>query len=144
MTDAPILFAPDANLGAFLMRKTGREMELWPGTCIVHVTFSERKIIDLKMRHPRVKFIAHPECEEQVLRHADFIGSTRKLLDFVCHDPAEQFIIGTESGILHTMAKADIKHLQRADESSMPSYAKELSSDELQNLIAYLFSLRRK
>ena len=104
--DRPILFAPDANLGAFLIKKTGRQMDLWPGSCVVHVTFSERKIIDLKTRHPRAVFIAHPECEEQVLRHADFVGSTRKLLDFVQNDPAEQFIVGTESGILHTMAKA--------------------------------------
>ena len=104
--DRPILFAPDRNLGAYLMRKTGREMDLWPGTCIVHVTFSERKIIDLKTRHPEAKFIAHPECEEHVLRHADFVGSTKKLLDYVVQNPAPQFIVGTEIGILHTMQQA--------------------------------------
>lgn len=104
--DRSILFAPDANLGAFLVKKTGRHMDLWPGSCIVHVTFSERHIIELKARHTDAKFIAHPECEEQVLRHADFIGSTRRLLEFVQSDPAPKFIVGTESGILHTMAKA--------------------------------------
>ena len=102
----PIMFAPDRNLGAYLIQKTGREMDLWPGTCIVHVTFSERSIVDLKTRHPEAKFIAHPECEEPILRHADFVGSTKRLLDFVVNDPAPQFIVGTEGGILHTMQKA--------------------------------------
>lgn len=104
--DRPILFAPDRNLGAYLMRETGREMDLWPGTCIVHVTFSERKIVDLKTRHGDAKFIAHPECEEHILRHADFVGSTKKLLDFVVNDKAAKFIVGTEGGILHTMQQA--------------------------------------
>jgi quinolinate synthase len=102
----PILFAPDRNLGAYLMEKTGRHMDLWPGTCVVHVTFSERKIIALKTQHPRAKFIAHPECDPEVLRHADFIGSTKRLLEFVANDPATEFIVGTETGILHTMQKA--------------------------------------
>lgn len=104
--DRPILFAPDRNLGAWLMKKTGRHMDLWPGGCIVHETFSERAILDLKVKHPEAVFIAHPECEEHILRHADFIGSTRKLLEFVRDDEARSFIVGTESGILHTMAKA--------------------------------------
>jgi quinolinate synthase len=104
--EKPILFAPDRNLGAWLMRKTGRKMDLWPGTCIVHVTFSERRVIELKARHPGAKFIAHPECEPNVLRHADFVGSTRRLLEFVRDDPGRTYIVGTESGILHTMHKA--------------------------------------
>lgn len=104
--DRPILFAPDRNLGAWLMRRTGRKMDLWPGTCVVHVTFSERRILELKARHPDARFIAHPECEDHVLRHADFVGSTRKLLDFVQKDSARTFIVGTEKGILHTMRKA--------------------------------------
>jgi quinolinate synthase len=102
----PILFGPDKNLGAWLIKKTGRHMDLWPGTCIVHESFSERKIAALKARHPDAKFIAHPECEEHVLRLADFIGSTSKLLQFVQTDPAKTFIVGTETGILHTMHKA--------------------------------------
>ncbi len=104
--DRPILFAPDRNLGAWLMRRTGRRMDLWPGTCIVHVTFSERMVVDLKAQHPEAKFIAHPECEQHVLAHADFVGSTRRLLEFVQQDPAQKFIVGTESGILYTMRKA--------------------------------------
>jgi quinolinate synthase len=103
--DRPILFAPDRNLGGYLMRQTGRTMDVWPGTCIVHVTFSERQLLALRARHPQAKFIAHPECEPQILRHADFVGSTRRLLEFVRDDPGREFIIGTESGILHTMQK---------------------------------------
>ncbi len=104
--DRPILFAPDRNLGAWLSKTLGREMDLWPGNCEVHITFNERKLIDLKVRHPEAKFIAHPECENQILRHADVVGSTRKLLETVQTDPAKTFIVGTEAGILHTMHKA--------------------------------------
>ena len=104
--ERPILFAPDRNLGRWLVARTGREMDLWPGTCQVHITFDERRILELKARFPDARFIAHPECESHVLRHADFIGSTRKLLEFVATDPARRFIVGTESGILHTMQKA--------------------------------------
>jgi quinolinate synthase len=104
--DQPILFAPDRNLGKWLIQRTGRQMDVWPGICIVHETFSERKIIELKVRHPDAKFIAHPECGGHVLRHAEFVGSTRKLLNYVRDDPCQKFIIGTETGILHTMRKA--------------------------------------
>ena len=104
--DRPILFAPDKNLGAWLMKKTGRKMDLWPGTCMVHETFSEKKILEIKARHPDAKFVAHPECEDHVLRFADFVGSTRSLLEFVRDDDARKFIVGTESGILHTMRKS--------------------------------------
>ncbi|GAB4136879.1 MAG: quinolinate synthase NadA [Planctomycetota bacterium] len=104
-SDRPILFAPDRNLGAFLIGKTGRQMDLWPGACMVHETFSERRILELKARHPGAKFIAHPECEQHVLRLADFVGSTSKLLRFVAEDDGRQYIVGTETGILHTMRK---------------------------------------
>lgn len=103
--DQPILFAPDKNLGAYLVKKLQRPMLLWNGTCIVHEIFSEKKIVQLKMRHPQALVIAHPECEEQVLRHADFIGSTSRLLSFVQESAAEEFIVVTEAGILHQMAK---------------------------------------
>ncbi len=103
--DKPILFAPDRNLGRFLEKKTGREMLLWDGSCIVHESFSERKLIVLKLENPKAKIIAHPECEEIVLNHADFIGSTSKLLKFVQEDPSDEFIVATESGILHQMKK---------------------------------------
>lgn len=103
--DKPILFAPDRNLGAWLSKTCGREMDLWPGSCIVHVTFSERQILRLKAEHPEAEFIAHPECEETVLRHADFVGSTSKLLDRVANGEATTFIVGTETGILHEMQR---------------------------------------
>ncbi len=103
--DTPILFVPDKNLGAWLNKELGRNMDLWPGTCIVHETFSERKIVQEMARHPEALFIAHPECEEPVLQHAHFIGSTKKLLDFVRENEAREFIVGTETGILHEMAR---------------------------------------
>ncbi|HMD14985.1 MAG TPA: quinolinate synthase NadA, partial [Bacteroidota bacterium] len=104
--DKPILFAPDRNLGAFLIKRTGRKMLLWQGTCIVHETFSEKKLIHLKTQYPHAKLIAHPECEEVVLNQADFIGSTSGLLKFVQQSPEKEFIIATEAGIIHQMQKA--------------------------------------
>ncbi|MCA8943648.1 MAG: quinolinate synthase NadA [Planctomycetes bacterium] len=104
--DRPILFAPDKNLGAWLVKQTGREMDLWPGTCQVHVTFSERKLCELMARNPHAKFIAHPECEDDILRHAAFVGSTKRLLEYVVNDDAKTFIIGTEAGIIYTMQQA--------------------------------------
>ena len=104
--DQPILFSPDRNLGKYLIKKTGRDMLLWDGSCVVHETFSERKIIDLKIKYPKAKLISHPECEETILMHSDFIGSTSKLLSFVQEDSASQFIVATETGIIHQMKKA--------------------------------------
>jgi quinolinate synthase len=98
-----IIFAPDKNLGGYINRTTGRDMLLWNGACMVHEIFSLEKITRLKERHPRAKFIAHPECEEAVLRLADFIGSTTQLLNFTEKDNTEVFIVATESGILHQM-----------------------------------------
>lgn len=103
--DKPILFSPDRNLGRYLAKKTGRDMLLWNGSCIVHETFSEKKIIDLKVKYPDAKIIAHPECEEHILRYADYIGSTSKLLQYVQEDPAASFIVATEPGIIHQMEK---------------------------------------
>ena len=105
--DQGILFCPDRNLGAWLVKQTGREMKLWQGTCIVHETFSEQKLIALKTRHPAAKVICHPECEPNLLRHADHIGSTSALLRYATTTPdADTFIVGTEPGILHQMMKA--------------------------------------
>lgn len=101
--DRPILFAPDRNLGAYVMKQTGREMTLWQGTCIVHETFSERKIIDLMVRHPEAQLIAHPECEATLLEKAKFVGSTSALLKYVIESPNREFIVATEEGILHQM-----------------------------------------
>ena len=98
-----IIFAPDKNLGAYLIKKTGRNMVLWNGSCMVHEIFSQEKITKLKMRHPNAKVIAHPECEEAVLREADFIGSTSGLLRYSKENPATEFIVATESGIIHQM-----------------------------------------
>jgi len=98
-----IIFAPDKNLGAYLKKKTGRDMLLWNGACIVHEIFSVKKITELRTRHPQAKFIAHPECEEPVLQMADFIGSTTALLKYTQSNTAKEFIVGTESGIIHQM-----------------------------------------
>lgn len=103
--DRPILFAPDRNLGRWVMEKTGREMTLWQGSCIVHETFSERKIIDLKTANAGAQLIAHPECEESLLKNADFIGSTSQLLKHVTESQETSFIVATEAGILHQMRK---------------------------------------
>jgi len=104
--DRPIIFAPDKNLGAYLIKKTGREMVLWNGACMVHEIFSHQRIAKLKAQHPNAKFIAHPECEAHILDMADFIGSTTGLLKYTINDPALEYIVGTESGILHQMQKA--------------------------------------
>jgi quinolinate synthase len=101
--DRPILFSPDKNLGNYMIKRTGRDMLLWEGTCIVHETFSERKIIELQLQNPGAKLIAHPECEESLLSYADFIGSTSKLLNFISEDDSQLFIVATEVGIIHQM-----------------------------------------
>ncbi len=104
--DKPILFAPDRHLGAYVARKTGRELALWPGSCIIHEQFSERELIKLKVRHPEAKVAAHPECPDGILKHADHVGSTRNILDFVLGSAADTFIIATEKHIIHQMEKA--------------------------------------
>lgn len=104
--DKQIIFAPDKNLGAYLNRVTGREMILWDGACMVHETFSAKMVKDLKKKHPEAVFIAHPESEEAVLEVAEFIGSTTGLLKHTISNPAKEFIVATESGILHQMRKA--------------------------------------
>ena len=103
--DQPIIFAPDRNLGAYINKKTGRNMVLWNGACMVHEIFSLEKIIRLKKRHPNAKVIAHPECEEAVLSEADFIGSTTGLLIYTKTTGVNEFIVATETGILHQMQK---------------------------------------
>jgi quinolinate synthase len=103
--DQPIIFAPDRNLGAYINKQTGRNMLLWNGACMVHEIFSLEKITRLKIRHPKAKVIAHPECEAPVLAIADYIGSTTGLLKFAQRDDAEEYIVVTETGILHQMQK---------------------------------------
>ena len=101
-----ILFGPDKNLGRYLVEKTGREMVLWQGSCLVHETFSERKLVQLQTRHPSAEIIAHPECETPVLKMAKFIGSTSALLKYACESEGREFIVATEPGIIHQMEKA--------------------------------------
>lgn len=104
--DQKIIFAPDKNLGGYINRVTGRNMLLWDGACMVHETFSGKMITDLKAKHPNAEVVAHPESEESVLKLADYIGSTTGLLKHVINSPQQEFIVATESGILHQMRKS--------------------------------------
>lgn len=104
--DRGIIFAPDKNLGAYLSKKLNREMVLWDGSCMVHEIFSLEKIVRLQEKHPKAKMIAHPECEAAILDIADYIGSTTNLLKYTISDEAQEFIVATETGILHKMQEA--------------------------------------
>jgi len=107
--DKPIIFAPDKHLARYVMKQTGRDMVVWQGTCIVHETFSEQKILDLLLRNPGAELIAHPECEESLLRHAKYVGSTTGLIKYAVSSPAKTLIVATEEGVLHQM-KRDAPH----------------------------------
>ncbi len=113
--DQGIIFAPDKNLGAYLKKKTGRDLVLWNGACMVHEIFSHEKITKLMMRHPDAKFIAHPECEAHILEKADFIGSTSQLLRYTHETDVQEFIVATESGIIHQM------ELKSPDKTFLPA-----------------------
>ncbi len=104
-TDKSIIFAPDKNLGKYLIKKTGRDMLLWDGSCVVHEAFSLEKLTQLCMHYPHAKIIAHPESEEPILRLAHYIGSTSGIINYVKNSPNKEFIIATEAGILHQMEK---------------------------------------
>ena len=105
--DKPILFGPDQNLGGYINRMTGRRMELWNGGCHVHARFSEEALLALKAQYPNAKVLAHPECKQSMLQHADVIGSTQALLNYAKANPGcTSFLVVTESGILHEMQKA--------------------------------------
>ena len=104
--EQPIIFAPDRNLGRYVMEQTGRDLVLWQGSCMVHETFSERKLVQLQIEHPTAEVIAHPECEAAVLRHAHYIGSTTALLNYSQRSASEAFIVATEPGIIHQMQRA--------------------------------------
>lgn len=103
--DQPIIFAPDRNLGKYLIRETGRNLLLWDGVCMVHEAFSLDKIIQLCEEHPRAKIVAHPESDERLLKVAHFTGSTKAMLEYVVNDAAPEYIVATEAGILHQMKK---------------------------------------
>lgn len=101
----PILFAPDKNLGAYINKKTGRTMELWNGACVVHESFSLEKLIQLKLKYPQSRIVAHPESEDQILKYADFIGSTLEMKNYILQSDRDVFIVATEEGILHGLKK---------------------------------------
>ena len=103
--DQKIIFGPDKNLGAYVAKKTGRDLVLWNGACMVHEIFSREKIIKLKERHPGAKLLAHPECEDVILKMADYIGSTTGILNFATKSSEKEFIVATEPGIIHQMEK---------------------------------------
>ena len=103
--DQPIIFAPDRNLGRYVMEQTGRDLVLWEGSCMVHETFSEKKLVQLQVDHPEAEVIAHPECEPALLRHAHYIGSTTALLKYAQQSDRQAFIVATEPGIIHQMEK---------------------------------------
>lgn len=105
--DQKIIFAPDKNLGAYINKKTGRNMLLWDGACMVHEIFSLEKIVKLKNQHPNALLLAHPECEANLLDVADYIGSTTGILNYATKSPAKEFIVATEAGIIHQMQKAN-------------------------------------
>jgi quinolinate synthase len=109
--DQPIIFAPDRNLGRYVSAQTGQDLVLWQGSCIVHETFSEKKIVQLQVAHPDAEVIAHPECEESVLRHAHFIGSTTALLRYTQTSSSQAFIVTTEPGIIHQMQRQNPEKL---------------------------------
>lgn len=104
--DEKIIFGPDVNLGRWVQNITGREMKIWQGSCLVHETFNEQRVLSLMAEHPKAELIAHPECEQVVLDHAHYIGSTKRLLNYVQDSDTDTFIVATEAGILHTMKKA--------------------------------------
>ena len=104
--DQKIIFAPDKNLGAYINKVTGRNMVLWNGSCMVHEIFSLEKLIKLKAQHPKALILAHPECEAAILEHAHFIGSTTAIFNYSKKSEAQEFIVLTETGIIHQMQKA--------------------------------------
>ncbi|MGZ3418269.1 MAG: quinolinate synthase NadA [Polyangiales bacterium] len=147
--DRPILFAPDRNLGAWLIKKTGRQMDLWQGACVVHELFDEKRIVQLKEQYAGaglVEILAHPECEEHVLRHADFIGSTTALLNRAKASQAKTLIVATEPGILHQMKKArpdvNIVDAPGEDESCKCNICPHMKRNTLEKLYLCLRDLK--
>ncbi len=144
--DRPIIFAPDQHLGRWVMKQTGRDLVLWPGSCIVHEAFSEKRIIELLLRNPGSELIAHPECEAHVLAHAKFIGSTTALLKYVVSSPTQTLIVATEEGIMHAMRRdAPHKTLIAAppeDESCSCNLCPHMKRNTLEKLYLCLRDLK--
>ena len=144
--DRPIVFAPDKHLGAFVKKQAGRDdLVLWQGTCIVHETFSERRLLELMAQHPDAEVIAHPECHEGILRHASHVASTSGLISYAKQSPKQTFIVATEAGILHKMqAEAPAKHLIAAppeDESCACNVCPHMRRNTLEKLYLCLRDL---
>jgi quinolinate synthase len=140
-----IIFGPDRNLGGYLMKKLGREMILWQGFCYVHDAFSEAYMIQACAMHPGSELIAHPECREEVLRHASFVGSTAALLDYTVKSPSKSFIVATEPGILYEMQKRSPEKTfipAPKDPTNPRSVCKQMKQNTLDKL--YLCMLNRK
>lgn len=143
--DKRIIFAPDANLGRYVAMKTGRDLILWEGACMVHIDISLEKLKQLKTQHLGAELIAHPECKEMILKEADYVGSTTALLDYVQKSPKQTFIIATEAGILHKMKMAvPDKHLIPAPANESNScacsecpYMKMNTLEKLYNALYY-------
>lgn len=143
--DQGIIFAPDRNLGAYVAKQTQRPMVLWQGACIVHETFSEKKMLELKWKHPNAELIAHPECEASFLDKADFIGSTSALLKHVIESPCREFIVATEEGILHQMSKkAPLKKLIPAPPNQEACLCNECPFMKLNTLEKVYLALRNE
>jgi quinolinate synthase len=136
--DKPILFGPDQNLGGYINRMTGRKMDLWNGGCHVHARFSEEALLQLKAQYPNAKVLAHPECKQTILQHADVIGSTQALLNYAKESSADtQFIVATESGILHEMQKAcpELEFIALPAENGACNECEYMRMCTLQNLL---------
>lgn len=136
--DKPILFGPDQNLGGYINRMTGRKMDLWNGGCHVHARFSEEALLQLKEQYPDAKVLAHPECKATILQHADIIGSTQALLNYAKESSADtQFIVATESGILHEMQKAcpELEFIALPAENGACNECEYMRMCTLQNLL---------
>ena len=136
--DKPILFGPDQNLGGYINRMTGRKMDLWNGGCHVHARFSEEALLALKAQYPNAKVLAHPECKQTILQHADIIGSTQALLNYAKESSADtQFIVATESGILHEMQKAcpELEFIALPAENGACNECEYMRMCTLQNLL---------
>ncbi len=142
--DQPIIFAPDKNLGRYVIEQTGRDLVLWDGSCIVHESFSEKRIIELKIQNPEAEILAHPECETPVLRHADFIGSTTALLKYSQTSSSKQFIIATEPGIIHQMEKQTPDKLFIKAPSTTNCNCNECPYMRLNTLEKVYFALKNK
>ena len=136
--EKPILFGPDQNLGGYINRMTGRKMDLWNGGCHVHARFSEEALLALKEQYPNAKVLAHPECKQIILQHADIIGSTQALLNYAKESSADtQFIVATESGILHEMQKAcpELEFIALPAENGACNECEYMRMCTLQNLL---------